>query len=100
MVFQRYLHHSRLLPLQLHVELLPSANPPAALRKTWHPHRLGSYDLGQPPAKTLEFRGLSSAARSIPGELTSRMYPRPRNQILDIEDHAKLLADALAITVR
>src|SRR5271156_1468793 len=96
---QRYLHHLRLFPLQIHPHLPIHKPRQPTLKKLLLPHRLIRRNLHQPPHKPRKI--LRREQRPIhPRRTTFQRVPRrPRYQLLHIQNHAQLLANPLAIRV-
>src|SRR5260370_42155273 len=95
---QRHLDRPRFLALQLHAHfpIRKSRQPP--FKKLRLAHRLAGRNLRQPPPETFEVRRLLQ--RPVNPRRTDLPHiPRPGYQFLDVEDHAQLLADALAVRV-
>src|SRR5882724_3819283 len=97
--FERYFNRPRFLALQLHADfpIRKTRQPP--FKKLRFAHRLAGRNLRQPPSKPLEIRRLLQRPVHPRRTHLQRVPSWARYQFLDIEDHAQLLADELAIGV-
>src|SRR6266404_2114734 len=93
---QRYFHHPRLFPLQLHPYFSVRESRQPSLKKFRVPDRLARRNLRQPSHEPLKI--LRLLQRPIqPRRADLQNVSRPLNQLFHVQNHAQLLADPLAI---
>src|SRR5262249_2386734 len=93
-----YLHDSRVFSFQLHADFSVRITFQAPFKKLGFADGFAGRNLRQAPGEALELRGLfQRAIHSRRADFQD--VTRPRNQLFHVENHAELLAHALAIGV-